>query len=260
MTGGRPAGTVTRGTTAAGRLRRVDRWLIARHRPLLVTPGLLVVDLGFGARPVTTVELARRLRKVNPTTHVVGLEVDPDRVAGAVTAPTVEGVSFRLGGFDLAGLRPHVVRAFNVLRQYDADDVGAAWRMMQAGLADGGVVVEGTCDETGTLGSWVTLDVDDARTLTLAVDLRQPPSAVAARLPKVLIHRNVAGEPVHELLRLLDDRWAVHAGLGDLGRRQRFAASVGDLRDRGWPVLDRPARWRRGEVTLAWSAVAPRAR
>ncbi|HPV89711.1 MAG TPA: class I SAM-dependent methyltransferase, partial [Ornithinibacter sp.] len=29
------------------------------------------------------------------------------------------------------------------------------------------------------------------------------------------------------------------------------------LRDAGWPVLDGPARWRVGELTLAWDAVAP---
>lgn len=40
----------------------------------------------------------------------------------------------------------------------------------------------------------------------------------AERLPKVLIHRNVPGEP----------------------------------------VLDGPSRWRLGELTLDWSAVAPR--
>jgi hypothetical protein len=256
MTPSRPLGSVTRGTTAPGRLRRVDRWMVSRHRRLLRTPGLLVVDLGFGATPVTTTELAHRLRKVNADARVVGLEIDRSRVAAAA-AVTAPGVSFGVGGFELAGLRPHLVRSLNVLRQYDEAAVDVAWRTLTARVADGGLVVEGTCDESGTLGAWVTLDGTGPRSLTLAVDLRQEPSAVAARLPKALIHRNVPGEPVHDLLRQLDERWAVHAALGGFGRRQRFAESVRDLRGRGWPVLDPPARWRRGEVTLAWHAVRP---
>ena len=39
--------------------------------------------------------------------------------------------------------------------------------------------------------------------------------------------------------------------------RQRFLATAGALREEGWPVLDGPARWRLGEVTVAWAAVAP---
>src|SRR5439155_612898 len=78
-----PVGAVTRGTTAPRRLRRVDRWLVATHPRLVATPNLLVVDLGFGARPFTTLELAARLRRINPGAHVVGLEIDPERVAAA---------------------------------------------------------------------------------------------------------------------------------------------------------------------------------
>jgi hypothetical protein len=40
--------------------------------------------------------------------------------------------------------------------------------------------------------------------------------------------------------------------------RQRFLAAVSTLRDEGWPLLDGPGRWRLGEVTVDWAAVAPR--
>ncbi|TFI05355.1 class I SAM-dependent methyltransferase, partial [Thiopseudomonas sp. 4R-3cl] len=54
-----PQGHITRGTTAAQRMRRVDRWLTDVHGPLLRrTPRPLAVDLGFGAEPVTAVEMA----------------------------------------------------------------------------------------------------------------------------------------------------------------------------------------------------------
>ena len=56
----RPEGTLTRGTTAPNRLRRVDRWIAGVHGPLLRRHERpLVVDLGYGASPVTTAELRR---------------------------------------------------------------------------------------------------------------------------------------------------------------------------------------------------------
>jgi len=255
----RPVGVVTRGTTAPRRLRRVDRWLAATHPTLLATKDLLVVDVGFGSRPVTTLELAARLRRVNPHVRVVGLDIDPDRVSAA--APYAgRGVEFAVGGFELAGLRPQMVRVLNVLRQYDESDVDAAWRQMTAQLDPRGIVVEGTCDESGRLGAWLTLDRQGPQALTLAVDLGMAPSAVAARLPKALIHRNVAGQPVHALLAALDDAWHRRSALSAFGTRQRFAAAVDSVRADGWPVGDGPTRWRRGELSIMWGAVRPVAR
>ena len=42
-----------------------------------------------------------------------------------------------------------VVRAFNVLRQYDVESVPEAWSEMTARLAPGGLILDGTCDELG---------------------------------------------------------------------------------------------------------------
>jgi hypothetical protein len=252
-------GAITRGTTAPRRLRRVDRWLVAANPRLVATPRLLVVDLGFGARPFTTLELAARLRRINPGSRVVGLEIDHERVAAAAPFRTAH-VEFAVGGFELGGRRPHLVRALNVLRQYDEDDVPDAWARMTAALAPGGLVVEGTCDEAGRLGAWVTLGPDGPASLTLAGDLAMTPSAVAARLPKALIHHNVEGEPVHDLLRALDAAWHRSAALSTFSARQRFAAAAAAVRGEGWPVLDGPGRWRRGELTVKWDAVRPMGR
>ena len=248
-------GTITRGTTAARRLRRVDRWLIAAHPGVLRRKDLVVVDLGFGERPTTTLELAHQLRTINPLVHVVGLDISADRVTAAQRFAR-PGLEFALGGFELGGRTADVIRAFNVLRQYDENDVATAWRRMTAQLNPGGVLVEGTCDESGLLGSWVTITAHGPQALTLAVDLSTEPSAVAARLPKALIHRNVPGESVHRLMTDLDRAWHAHAGLGVFGRRQRFAAAVADARSAGWPFVDGAPRWRRGEASLAWRALA----
>lgn len=242
----------------------------------------VVVDLGYGASPVTVLELAARLGRVRPDVRVVGIEIDPERVARGAAVADPPRVDFVLGGFELpvpGGAGPHVVRAFNVLRQYAEEEVPAAWDRMLSRLAPGGVLVEGTCDEIGRLAAWVDLHPPTGdtlgpphpptgdslgpavpRSLTLAWRLAglERPSVVAERLPKVLIHRNVPGEGVHALMAALDAAWARNAPLSGYGARQRFVACARELRDEGWPVLHGPARWRLGELSVAWEAVAPR--
>ncbi|MGB3437428.1 MAG: class I SAM-dependent methyltransferase [Actinophytocola sp.] len=257
----RPLGTPTRGTTNPNRLRRSDRWAASTPRvrdALLGAADPLVVDLGYGATPVTTVELARRLGGVRADVRVLGLEIDPERVTAAAPAADPPRLEFRRGGFELAGTRPALVRAFNVLRQYDEAEVAAAWTAMRKRLAPGGLIIEGTCDELGRRCCWVTLDADGPRTLTLAClpsDLDQP-SDLAERLPKALIHRNVPGERVHALFAALDHCWARAAPFAIFGPRARWTEAVA-LLAREWPVQDRRKRWRLGEVTLDWAAVRP---
>ncbi|MEV6374640.1 class I SAM-dependent methyltransferase [Micromonospora musae] len=257
----RPYGVITRGTTNPNRLRRVDNWIVATCGDLLRDAAdPLVVDLGYGASPITAVELRARLAAgVRPDVRLVGLEIDPERVAAAAPAADPPGLTFARGGFELAGLRPVLVRALNVLRQYDESEVPGAWRTMTAALAPGGLLVEGTCDELGRLGGWLLVDADGPRSLTLAARLAtlESPAELAERLPKALIHRNVPGERVHDLIRALDDAWRAAAGYAPYGPRQRWLHAVRSVRDGGWPLLDRPARWRLGELTVSWSAVAP---
>src|SRR3954468_13666082 len=63
----RALGLPTRGTTNANRLRRVDRWLVATQVPRLRDAARpLVVDLGYGASAVTTLELLDRLAPEGP--------------------------------------------------------------------------------------------------------------------------------------------------------------------------------------------------
>lgn len=255
----RPVGAVTRGTTNPNRLRRVDHWIASRYgQRLCEATDPLVVDLGYGASPVTTAELRARLARVRPDVRVIGLEIDRDRVTGAQPAADPPGLEFRLGGFELAGLRPTVVRAFNVLRQYDEQEVAGAWSMITSHLASNGVLVEGTCDELGRLGTWVTLERGERvpATLTLAADLGhlERPTAFAERLPKALIHRNVPGEAIHALLGDLDAAWLAEAPYAPFGPRQRFARAVAALPSR-WRVAREPRRWRQGQLTLPWSTL-----
>jgi hypothetical protein len=218
----------------------------------------LVIDLGYGALPVTTLELAARLRVVRADVRVVGLEIHPERVSAGRAAAT-NTVEFGLGGFELAGRRPVLVRAFNVLRQYPVESVPGAWSAMQARLAPGGLIVDGTCDELGRRCSWVLLDGDGPVSLTLACDpfAIDRPSDLAERLPKVLIHHNVAGQPIHALLIAADRAWASVAGHGVFGPRVRWRAMLDLLRNEGFPVEPPRRRMRDGVLTVPWEAVAP---
>jgi hypothetical protein len=273
----RPDGDITRGTTNPERLRRVDRWITQAQRAVLFSQARpLIVDLGFGASPVTTLELYRRVRTVTPEAEVTGLEIDPERVAAAcrqlavlrAAGDALPGLSFAIGGFELpAARRPVLVRAFNVLRQYPEERAWTAWSRLRAGLAPGGALVEGTCDEIGRRAVWVTLPAlsgaRDAALITFSARLAalERPSDLAERLPKTLIHRNVPGEPVHRFLRDFDRAWDSAAPYSAFGPRQRWLAAVRSL-SAAWPVIMRPPqgglrRWRLGEVTLPWAALAP---
>lgn len=254
----KPVGRITRGTTNTNRLRRIDRW-IAVQPVLRRTDDPLVVDLGYGASATTTLELRDRLARVRPDVEVIGIEIDPERVLIA-QATARDGVTFRLGGFEIPTERPPaIIRALNVLRQYDETEVADAWATMRARLQPGGLLVEGTCSELGRVASWVGLDAHGPRTFTISLRLAEldQPSVVAERLPKALIHRNVPGERIHDLLAQLDRQWAVAAPLAVYGAAQRWVAAVEALRAAGWPVRDGRTRWRLGELTVDWAAVAP---
>lgn len=260
VTAGKPVGVITRGTTNTNRLRRCDRWM--RTDPAVIaalrsagTDRPLAVDVGYGASYATTCEWKRMLDSSPhrcPTgrrfdVEVVGLEIDPARVL-----PPRDGVRFELGGFELAGYQPQLVRAFNVLRQYDVAQVDAAWQTVCSRLAPGGVFVEGTCDELGRRMAWVLLGAEGPRSLTLAWDpwdVRRP-SELAERLPKALIHRNVEGDTVRELLDEADAAWDRAAPFAAFGPRVRWFEARKSLR---WPHTPQRRLLRDNWLTVPWS-------
>ena len=264
-------GQITRGTTGTNRLRRVDRWIARHHVLRRADAGPLVVDLGYGASAVTALELWSRLAAVRADAEVLGLEIDPARViratkqleavrSGTTGFAPGAAVSFARGGFEVPSpRRPAVIRAFNVLRQYDEAEVPAAWGRMASRLAAGGMLVEGTCDEIGRVSTWIEVGPDAApRSLTISLRLAglEHPSIAAERLPKALIHRNVPGEGVHALLQALDAEWERAAVVAPFGPVHRWRTALRTMRDAGWPLLHQ-SRWRLGELTVPWDVVRP---
>lgn len=246
----RPVGQVTRGTTGHNRLRRFDRWIAhLAAAALRSVPEPLVVDVGFGAHPATTVQWRRSLP---PTARVVGVEIDAQRVLAA--RGVIEAVH---GGFEIpVPGDPLLIRAANVLRQYPAEEVEPAWQLMAGRLLPEGWLVEGTCDEQGRLASMVSVDAAGTpRWLTISCRLAglDRPSQIAARLPKTLIHHNVPGTRIHRLLHDMDRGWE---RAPRWGARQRWISMAEDLAA-PWQVRDGVTRWRLGELTVPWESVAP---
>src|SRR5579859_2807954 len=151
----RPAGQPTRGKTALNRLRQVDVYVALALPGVLAHGSPLVVDLGFGTYPWTTLEMRQRWLPLNPRLRVLGVEIDPARVEAALPYADPPAILFKEGGFNLVdvlgGERARLVRCYNVLRQYDEAAVGPALTTMADALESDGVLIEGTSNPSGRL-------------------------------------------------------------------------------------------------------------
>ena len=255
-------GHPTRGKTAPNRLRRLDLFLCEYASGLLrARDAGLVVDLGFGRVPQTTVEMAARLRETlrAPTLPFLGVEIDPERVAEARARWAMPGVDYRLGGFDLplrAGERVRLIRALNVLRQYPEDEaLPYHARMVDALTTHEGLVVEGTSCPFGRriVVNLLRPGPDGPRLdgILFSLNFREgfSPDLFPPVLPKHLIHRHVPGEVIHAFFE--DWRRAAlytrHAL--SYGARQHFVAAAAMLRA-SWPGVVLRPRWLRQGLLL----------
>ncbi len=248
----KPQGQVTRGKTAPNRLRQVDNFL------LLYEPGLfacsddaMFVDLGYGAEAITTLESAGRFRKLNPLLRVLGVEIDPARVAAALPYANAN-TFFRLGGFNLPvqpGETVRAVRAFNVLRQYDESDVPPAWLQVSTYVQPGGLMIEGTSNPNGSIWSANLLrripnklSCDEApwnkEALIFFTNFRAgfDPAEFQAILPKNYIHHMVPGETIFEFFSAWKAAAAETSPMSVWGPRQWFSAAATALAHRGYDI------------------------
>lgn len=245
----RPQGQPTRGKTSRNRLRRVDNFLLLTAGELLRRDdGLYAyawyVDLGYGAEPFTTLESADRLRRANPRLPVLGVEIDPERVASA--QPWADDrTRFRLGGFNVP-LEPYetvrLIRAFNVLRQYEETDVTDAWQTMGRCLLPGGLLIEGTSDPFGRVWVANVLRREADRLvydgLVFSTNFRWgfEPGMFQPVLPKNCIHRMVPGEKINAFFEAWKLAVRDTVAFRQWGLRQWFAASAQTLATQGYTV------------------------
>ncbi len=202
----RPAGQPTRGKTALNRLRQIDSYVALAYPGLLAGGSPLVVDLGFGAYAWTTLEMRDRWLRFNPRLRVLGVEIDPARVAAALPYADPPAIDFRLGGFNLADIlasseRARLIRCYNVLRQYGESAVPPALEAMAAALEPGGILIEGTSNPTGRMVAFDVYRRDQDglvhEALVFGTNFRAlvEPVDFQTILPKRLIHRMRDPEP-----------------------------------------------------------------
>jgi hypothetical protein len=189
------------------------------------------------------------------------VEINSDRVAAAMPYAD-EQTFFRLGGFNLplqsgpgGNLETvRLIRAFNVLRQYEEKQVAEAYALMARSVLPDGLLIEGTSDPFGRI--WVahvmrkssSLDGWQAEALVFSTNFRFgfDPVEFQTVLPKNLIHRVVEGEPIYDFFQSWQRATRETAAMQVWGARQWFVASAQRLGDYGY-AIDRRLRWlRRG--------------
>lgn len=260
----KPIGLLTRGKTATNRLRRVDNFILL-YEPSLLTRSddlfadSMFVDLGYGFDPRTTLESATRFRKVNPNLKILGVEIDKERVEAAQPFAD-EKTFFRLGGFNLP-LQPHehvrLIRAFNVLRQYEEKDFMSAYEKLAEYVLPDGLMIEGTSNPFGSI--WVAnvvrrvesnglpsvwriggLEIRDWRleALVFSTNFRLGFEAQEFQtiLPKNLIHHVLKGEIIFDFFQDWIQAVKETSSAKTYGFKQWFMASAEKLAQRGYKI------------------------
>ena len=258
----KPQGHQTRGKTARNRLRRTDIFMLLTEGSLIRMqdpPGQrsFYVDLGYGFEPFTTLESAQRFRVQNPQLPVLGVEIDPERVAMGKPYED-ENTFFRLGGFNLplkAGESARLIRAFNVLRQYEEEEWAAPIEQLGQQMIPGGMLLEGTSNPYGSI--W-TANVIRRSALPPYSIIREgflfstnfhagfEPDLFQPVLTKNYIHRMIPGEEIYAFM----ERWKAacrnQAPMRSFGLRPLFTASAKEMCDAGYKIDLRPQLLRRG--------------
>jgi hypothetical protein len=271
----KPEGQPTRGKTASNRLRRVDNFILLYEPSLLTrTDGLfadsMFIDVGYGFDARTTLESASRFRRVNPNLKILGVEIDRERVETALPFAD-DKTFFRLGGFNLPlndGEHVRLIRAFNVLRQYEEKDFVPAYERLAQYVLPNGLMIEGTSTPYGQvwaanlsrkisevsaskngdrrIGDWTI----EALVFSTNFHLGFEAEEFQAILPKNLIHRVVKGEPIYDFF----DAWKQSAketsAMKTYGAKQWFIASAEALGRKGYKVSSQKKFLSRGY--LVW--------
>jgi hypothetical protein len=246
----KPEGQPTRGKTASNRLRRVDNFILLYEPSLLTrTDGLFVdslfVDLGYGFDARTTLESATRFRRLNPDLKILGVEIEKERVEAALPYAD-EKTFFRLGGFNLplkAGEHVRLIRAFNVLRQYEEKDFVPAYERLAQYVLSGGLMIEGTSTPYGQIwtanlarklenGKWNMEALVFSTNFRMEFEIEE----FQTILPKNLIHHVVPGEPIYDFFEAWKSSAAATAAMKAYGPRQWFIAAGERLAEQGYAI------------------------
>jgi hypothetical protein len=147
-----------------------------------------------------------------------------------------------------------LVRAFNVLRQYDEADLAEAYGHLAIHVLPEGLLIEGTSDPFGRL--WVanllrmqTNQQWQTEGLIFSVNFHAgsdsfTPGDFQPVLPKNHIHRMVSGEPIYHFFQDWKQAAAETSPMRSWGLRQWFSATACQLAGRGYQI-DLRSKWLR---------------
>jgi len=253
----------TRGKTSPGRLQALDGYLLRWEKDLLTRQDgawarAAFVDVGFGEHPWTTLESARAFRTLNPSLPVVGVELEPARVASAqVHADAL--TEFREGGFALPlreGETVRLIRATNLLRGYRPEDVAGVHQTLGERLLEGGLLVEGSTDASGAVGVSHLLRRGGAglvrEALLFHTDFSRGFAPVLFRdwMPRDFRRRVKPGEPIHHFFSQWTEAWSAARAAGPLAPPEAFRSSVLGLSTRVEGIVTEP--WLLGHGYVLW--------
>lgn len=259
-----PQGQPTRGKTALNRLRQIDTFVALAYPHVLTSGSPLVIDVGYGAQAWTALEMYERWLPLNPRLRLLGLEIDPERVAAAQPYARPPTLTFALGGFNvtdaLRGESARLIRAYNVLRQYDEGAVSGALMLLSRGLERGGLLIEGTSTPSGRM---VAFDVYRQtasppaselahEALVLGTNFRDliAPNDFQTILPKRLIH-HMRDAALSDFFAAWARAAATVRGMGVRNERGVWVAAGQRLRAQfSYSIDPRPRLLRRGYLML----------
>jgi hypothetical protein len=243
----RPQGNVTRGKTAPNRLRRADI-LLYLYDPFLLSKEQsgrrsLYVDIGYGENPLTTLETRSFFSKLYPYLSYLGVEINPERVAKAEAFKDYN-LFFRHGGFNLPLQKDesvNFIRAFNVLRQYSEDEVTPAYDLLSSYLVNGGLLLDGTSNPSGSIWTANLIRKLDAgyaeEALVFSFSFKQPfsPDVFPPYLIKKWIHRMGGTSPIYDFFECYRSSYK-KSFLSEQGYRKKFVKTAFYLHEAGYRV------------------------
>ncbi|MBN2443139.1 MAG: hypothetical protein JXJ04_17395 [Spirochaetales bacterium] len=239
-------------------LNMYDSGLICRQTG--VFKDAMFVDLGFGKFPATTLQTAEYLRRINPELLVLGVEIDKTLVLEAEKYSD-DLTQFRYGGFNLPLKHlknipienVRIIRAFNVLRQYNEDEVYDAFMTLGHYLLPGGLIIEGTSDPYGRVWAANILRKNKSdhlikEALVFSTNFKGgfEPRHFQPILPKNYIHHMVPGEEIYTFIEDWKKEYKKNLSTGKTTAKQLFIDTARNLKEQGYAVETRKKWLARG--------------
>ena len=136
-----------------------------------------------------------------------------------------------------------LIRAFNVLRQYEETDFVPAYERLAEYVLPGGLMIEGTSTPFGQLwsanmarkmdnGSWKMEALVFSTNFRLGFDVEE----FQTILPKNYINHVTKGEPIHDFFKAWKKSAAETSHAKTFGLRQWFVAAAESLAKKGFKI------------------------